>query len=120
MPQPVALLVVMRHQLLKAKQPCANFKNRANKLCMLCAAVHYCSAACQQVCFKGPAHTAQCEAKLHEIMWLHTDVWQCVVLLAVHIAALRYIVVAVCSSKLTSSEHQPSVTQSISCTVSST
>jgi membrane protease subunit (stomatin/prohibitin family) len=51
-----------------AEQPCANFKKRTTKLCRRRAAVYYCSVACQKVCFKDPAHTAQCEAKAYEIM----------------------------------------------------
>jgi hypothetical protein len=52
----------------KAKQPFANCKKPTTKLCRRCAAVHYCSVACQKVCFKDPTHRAQCEAKANEIM----------------------------------------------------
>jgi ankyrin repeat protein len=55
-------------ELRRAKQPCANCKKPTTKLCRRCAAVYYCSVAGQRMCFKDPAHRAQCEAKANEIM----------------------------------------------------
>jgi Ankyrin repeats (3 copies)/MYND finger len=50
----------------KAKQPCANCSKLTTKRCKRCAAVYYCSAECQKVCFKDTEHRAQCEAKAAE------------------------------------------------------
>jgi ankyrin repeat protein len=50
----------------KAKQPCANCSKLTTKRCKRCAAVYYCSAECQKVCFKDAKHRAQCEAKAAE------------------------------------------------------